>query len=153
MKATWLYRTAAIIFVLFALGHTFGFLKFRPHSPEGLAVFNSMNDVHFAEQGATFSYGNFYKGFGLSISVNMLLSAFVAWHLGQLAKKQPNAVGALGWAFAAVQLAGVILSWLYIAVVPALFSLAVLICLALAAAFVSFGDRGNSAAVVHPPSH
>ena len=28
MKATWLYRAAAVVFVLFALGHTLGFLEF-----------------------------------------------------------------------------------------------------------------------------
>jgi len=26
MKATWLYRTAAVLLVLFAAGHTYGFL-------------------------------------------------------------------------------------------------------------------------------
>lgn len=85
MKATLLYRVAAVVFVLFAAGHTFGFLTFRPASAEGLSVFNAMNTVHFQAKGATFSYGGWYKGFGLSISASTLFEAVVAWHLGELA--------------------------------------------------------------------
>src|SRR5260370_8401723 len=97
---------AAVLFIVFAAGHTFGFLSFRPHSPEGVAVFDAMNNVSFQEKGATHSYGRFYHGFGLSCSVSMIFSAFLAWHLGSLAGKLPQAIGALGWIFFAVQLAG-----------------------------------------------
>ena len=38
MKATWLYRIAAIRLLLFATGHTIGILKFVPPTPEGQAV-------------------------------------------------------------------------------------------------------------------
>ena len=33
------------------------------------------------------SYGNWYKGFGLSISATLIFSAFLAWRLGSMAKK------------------------------------------------------------------
>lgn len=38
MRSIWLYRTAAVLFVPFAAGHTFGFLSFRPPDAAGLAV-------------------------------------------------------------------------------------------------------------------
>jgi hypothetical protein len=38
MNATLLYRIAAGLFILFAIGHTSGFLSFRPSTGEGLAV-------------------------------------------------------------------------------------------------------------------
>jgi len=93
MKATLLYRIASVLFVLFAAGHTFGFLSFKPPTAEGLAVRDAMNNVHF---GANLSYGGFFVGFGLYVSLYLLFSACVAWHLGGLAGRLPQAIGALG---------------------------------------------------------
>ena len=74
MKAIWLYRTAAVLLILFAAGHTFGFLNFKAPTAEGVAVFDAMNHVRFTARGATYSYGDFYRGFGLYISVYLLFS-------------------------------------------------------------------------------
>src|SRR5262245_49527840 len=121
MKATWLYRTAAVVFILFALGHTFGFLNFRPDTTEGVAVYNAMNSVHFKIGNGDFTYAKFYVGFGLSVTAYMLFSAFLAWHLGGLAGKHPEAVGFLGWGFFVVQLACLVLSCIYFFTVPIIF--------------------------------
>jgi len=43
----------------------------------------------------------------------MLFWAFLSWHLANLAKSNPAAIGNLGWAFFAVQVGGVVLSVLY----------------------------------------
>ena len=107
MAATRLYRVASILLVLFALGHTYGFLSFRPSSAEGLAVYESMNSVHLVESGRSYTYGGFYRGFGLSATISMLFWAYPCWYLG------PAAIGTLGWAFFAVQVAGSVLSFLY----------------------------------------
>ncbi|MGH9741559.1 MAG: LIC_13387 family protein [Candidatus Acidiferrum sp.] len=107
MKATVLYRIAAVVFVLFAVGHTYGFLSLRAPTVEGRAVFDAMNTVHFVVSGHSYSYGGFYRGFGMTCTVSMLLSAFLAWHLGELARSAPSAIGVLGWALFAAQLAGV----------------------------------------------
>jgi hypothetical protein len=69
--------------------HTFGFLAFKPPTAEGTAVLDAMNSVHFSVGGQRISsYGGFYRGFGLSLSAAQLFSAFLAWQLGSLAKKQ-----------------------------------------------------------------
>ena len=128
MKATWLFRVAAVVFLLFAVGHTFGFLGFRAPTPEGRAVYDAMNQVHFAVHDTVYSYGNFYRGFGLSCSVAMLFSAFVSWRLGTLARELPQAIGALGWVFFAVQVAGVLISLKYFGALQAAFSAAVALC-------------------------
>jgi hypothetical protein len=133
MKATWLYRTAAVVFVLFALGHTFGFLSFRPSSAEGRTVFDTMNAVHFVENGKIYSYGAFYRGFGLFCSVSLIFSAFLAWHLGELARKLPQAIGVLGWVFFAVQIAGIAVSLRYFGAPQAIFSALVSFCVGSAA--------------------
>ncbi|MGB8472737.1 MAG: hypothetical protein WCE61_01480 [Candidatus Acidiferrum sp.] len=122
MKATVLYRIAAVVFVLFAVGHTYGFLSLRAPSAEGRAVFDAMNTVQFVVHGRAYTYGAFYRGFGLSCTVAMLFSAFLAWHLGQLARSAPAAIGALGWVFFAVQVASIVLSLKYFGPPPAVFS-------------------------------
>jgi hypothetical protein len=94
MKATLLYRIASVLLILFAVGHTIGFLKFKPPTAEGLAVHDAMNKVHFQVRGKNYSYGGFYVGFGLFNSVYLLFSALLAWHLGSLAARNPQAIGA-----------------------------------------------------------
>jgi len=133
MAATWLYRIAALVFVLFALGHTYGFLSLRPPSDEGRAVYNAMNTVHFVVNGRSYTYGNFYRGFGLSCTVSLIFSAFLSWYLGELARSTPAAIGALGWVFFVVQLASVVLSFLYFGPPPMVLSALVAILLGSAA--------------------
>jgi hypothetical protein len=113
MSATLLYRIAAFVFAVFALGHTYGFLSLRVPSAEGRAVYDAMNNVHFELRGRSYTYGGFYRGFGLSCTVSLVFWAFLSWHLAQLARSGPSAIGVLGWAFFIVQLAGVVLSFLY----------------------------------------
>jgi len=132
-KATLLYRIASVLFLLFAAGHTFGFLHFRPPTAEGRAVREAMFNVHFQFGKSTFTYGGFYNGFGLFVTVYVLFSAFLAWYLGGLVRTNPQAIGALGWAFFAVALATLVLSWIYFPVVPAIFSFVLAICLGWAA--------------------
>jgi hypothetical protein len=134
MSATTLYRIAAVLLVLFALGHTIGFLKFKPPTPEALAVRDSMSSVHFEVKGETFSYGGFYTGFGLYVTAYLLFSAFLAMHLAGLAATQPQAIGGLSWAFLAVQLASLTLSCIYFPSAPAIFSGLLAACLGWAAA-------------------
>lgn len=133
MNATLLYRIASVVLVLFAAGHTFGFLRFKPPSAEGAAVRDAMNNVTFQVGGRNYTYGGFYQGFGLSISTYLLFTAYLAWYLGALAARNPAAVGGLGWAFCALQLANVVLGWLYFAPVTAVFAAAVALCTAWAA--------------------
>jgi hypothetical protein len=133
MTATLLYGIAAVVFVLFAVGHTYGFLSLRPPSAEGRAVFDSMSAVRFEVRGRSYSYGEFYRGFGLSCTVAMVLSAFLSWHLGQLARSAPGAVGFMGWAFFLLQLPGVALSFLYFGPPPMVLSAVVALLLGCAA--------------------
>jgi len=122
MSATLLYRMAAVLFVLFAVGHTYGFLTLRPPSAEGRAVYDAMNTVRFEIDGRSFTYGAFYRGFGLSCTASMILSAFLCWHLGGLARSAPAAIGALGWVFFTVQVVGVVLSFIYFGPPPMVLS-------------------------------
>ncbi len=128
MRAVTLYRIASILLVLFAAGHTFGFLKFRAATAEGLAVWDGMSRVHFQVRGSTFSYGGFYMGFGLCITVYVLFLAFLSWHLGTLAENNPQVIGLVGWMLCLVQVATLALSWKYFAAIPTIFAAVLTIC-------------------------
>jgi hypothetical protein len=133
MKAAIWFRITAGVMLLFAAGHTFGFLSFQPPTAEGRAVFAAMRDVHFSVGSTTFSYGSFYKGFGLSITASQLFMAWLAWQLGSMAKRGVMDARGIAWGMVVLQLIGVVLSLLYFSVVPALFSLATVFTLVAAA--------------------
>ena len=78
MSATLLYRIAAFVILLFAAGHTYGFLSLRVPSAEGRAVYDAMNTVHFELDGGSYSYGGFYRGLGLSCTVSLLFWGFLS---------------------------------------------------------------------------
>jgi hypothetical protein len=137
MKATLLYRIAAVVLILFAAGHTFGFLKFKPPSPEGVAVRDAMDSVNLQVNNGKVTYGDFYRGFGLFCSVYLLFAAYVAWFLGGMAQTNPQAVGMLAWVFFALQIVGLVLSWIYFLPPPVVLSAVVSICTGWAAWLVS----------------
>ncbi len=133
MSATTLYRIAAVIFLLFATLHTVGFLSLKPPTPEALAVWDGMNRVHFSIDGTSYSYGKFYRGLGLSITVSMLFLTYLAWELGGLARTAPSAAAHAGWALCLSQLGGAAVALRYIGMPPAIFSTVVAAILAGAA--------------------
>ena len=133
MKPTLLYRIAAILYVLLATAHTIGFQRFVPPTADGVAVRDAMFNTHFALHGGAFSYGGFYLGFGLSVGIYMLFAAFLAWHLGSLAKRDPAAIGALGFVFCAMQVAQLAICVVWFFTAPIVFESVIALVLALAA--------------------
>jgi hypothetical protein len=122
VRATVWFRAAAVLMLLFAVGHTYGFLAFRPDTAEGRAVWEAMNSVRFSAGSSTFSYGGFYTGFGLSISAFDLFSAWLAWTLGSMARAGEMRARAIGLAMFVLECAGFGLSLRYFSVGPAVLS-------------------------------
>src|SRR4051812_17282627 len=85
MRAMTWFRISAGILVLFAVGHTVGFMGFRGLGAESEAVRAQMDAVHFATQPGgpvSFTFGGFYVGFGLFNTAFYMFAAWVAWRLG-----------------------------------------------------------------------
>lgn len=139
MNPKTLYRVAAVLLILFAAGHTFGFLKFKPPTAEGLAVRDAMASVHFQVRGRDYSYGGFYRGFGLFNSVFLVYGAFLAWLLGDLASQNPRAASAAGWGLTVTMLGSLVLCWLYFNLVAVTFSAVLVVCLGWAASIETVG--------------
>jgi hypothetical protein len=135
MKASVFYRIAAVLLLLFAAGHTFGF---RQNNPEwgADAVLELMRSVHFDAQGFTRTYWDFFSAFGLFFSVFLLFSAILAWLLGGLPAETLARVRSIAWAFAICFAAITALSWIYAFTTPIVFSALITVCL-IAAAWLS----------------
>jgi hypothetical protein len=123
-RAKTLYRVAAVLFLLFAAGHTAGLLTFRPTAPDAIAVLDGMNRVHFDFGGTSGSWMGFYTGFGLFVSVYLLFSALLAWRLGNAGEGEANMARTVGWMLCAVQLVNVGLCLRYFGPVQAAFAAA-----------------------------
>src|ERR1700686_5576329 len=82
MKASMLfYRIAAVLLLLFAVGHTLGF---RQSDPEwGVdALLGSMRSIHFDVQGFSRTYWDLFVAAGFSVGGFYLFAAGLAWQLG-----------------------------------------------------------------------
>jgi hypothetical protein len=131
MKASLWYRIASILLLLFAIGHTMGFRHVDPKW--GIdSLISSMRATRFAN-GFERTYWDFFVGFGLFVSVLMVFAAIVAWQLGGLAPGTLVAMRISAWGFVVCFAAVAYLSWRYFFTVPIVFSIAILLCLTVAA--------------------
>jgi hypothetical protein len=133
VKASVLYRIAAVLLLLFAVGHTLGFRQGDPAWGAG-AVIASMQAVHFNAQGFDRSYWDFFSAFGLFFSVFLLFSAVIAWELGRIAADNFSGfIRRSAWALAICFVVITALNWKYAFTIPIVFSTVITICLVAAA--------------------
>lgn len=126
MTSPVLYRIAAVLILLFDLGHSAAY----PWSDRSWGVdTGAMRSSHFQILGFRRTYWDFYVGSGLFVSVFLLLAAVVAWQLGSLPAAALSLSRATAWApvlcFAAVS----VLSWVYFFTIPLVFSALITVCL------------------------
>src|ERR1700678_1557529 len=81
MRASMFYRIAAVLLMLFAVGHTLGFRQSDPAWGVD-ALLGSMQSIHFEVQGFTRSYWDLFVAAGFSVGVFYLFAAILAWQLG-----------------------------------------------------------------------
>jgi hypothetical protein len=135
VSARILYRISAVLLLLFAAGHTFGF---RQNNPEWGAevVLASMRSVHFDAQGFTRTYWDFFSAFGLIFSVFLRFAAVLALLLAARPAETLARVRGIAWALAICFVAVTALSWRFAFATPIIFSALVSVCL-IAAAWLS----------------
>jgi hypothetical protein len=84
-RSTWL-RIAAVLTAAYAIAHTAGMPWTPLTGPDEQAVVDAMKDVHFAAFGVSRSYWDFYQGFGVAISVLLVVQAMLLWQSAALAR-------------------------------------------------------------------
>lgn len=129
MKSTILLRIASILTVLHFAGHTFGGVFGTP-TPEQAAVLEVMKSHHFILMGSSRSYWDFHLGFGLFVSVMLLVEAALFWQLSTMVKTNPQQARPIIALFSVAFAAFAILSWKYFFIAPLVLEIIIAICLA-----------------------
>jgi hypothetical protein len=132
MKPSLLYRIASILLLLFAAGHTLGFRQIDPKWGVD-SLIQSMRSIHFNANGSDRTYWDFFVGFGLFVSVFMVLAAIITWQFGGLPTETLAVMRISAWGFVVCFGMVVYLSWRYFFIVPVIFSVVIFLCLAVAA--------------------
>ena len=141
MKPSTLLRVASIITLALFAGHSSGFPWTPDRSAGSDSLIGQMKSLHFDVMGFSRSYWDFYVGFGLTISVLLLLAVIILWKLASDAKTTPRRtrpfIGMLLAAFTAIA----ILDWVYFFTAPLVLS--IVIAVSLAFAWVSAGKAAD----------
>src|SRR6202051_1299710 len=130
MKASMFYRIAAVLLLLLDAGHTSGFPSSDPKWGVDLS---SMRSTHFYIMGFSRTYWDFYVGFGLFVTVFLLLAVVLAWQLGSLPAETLALMRGVAWALPLCFAAITVLSWRYFFILPIVFSMVITLCLIAAA--------------------
>jgi hypothetical protein len=136
MKAKIIYRTAAVLLLLFAAAHMYGFRQSDPKWGVD-ALLGSMRSIHFDVGGFSRTYWDLFLAAGFSVGVFFLFSGILAWQLGSLPAETLAGMRGIAWAFALCYAAITILSWKYLFLPPFVFSLLIALCLVAGAWFSS----------------
>jgi hypothetical protein len=132
VKASLFYRIAAVLLLLFAIGHTTGFRQSDP-SWGVEPLLGSMRSVHFQVQGFNRTYWDLFLAAGFVVGALYLFAAILAWQLGGLPAQTLAAMRVTAWALVVCFAAITIISCKYLFALPIVFSLVITACLAVAA--------------------
>ena len=132
MKGSMFYRIAAVLLLLFAVGHTLGFRQSDPKWGVD-ALLGSMRSIHFDVQGFNRTYWDLFAAAGFSVGVFYLFAAILAWQLGGLPAATLALMRDTAWAFALCFAAITAVSWRYLFIIPIVFSMVITLCLTAAA--------------------
>jgi hypothetical protein len=135
MKASIFFRIAAVLLLLFAVGHTLGFRQSDPTWGVD-SLLASMRSIHFDMQGFDRTYWDLFTAAGFSVGIFFLFAAILAWQLGGLPAATLALMRGTAWAFALCFAAITVVSWRYLFVIPIVFS-AVITVFLIAAAWLS----------------
>jgi hypothetical protein len=132
MKGSMFYRIAAVLLLLFAIGHILGFRQSDPKWGVD-ALLGSMQSIHFDVQGVNRTYWDLFVAAGFSVGVFYLFAAILAWQLGGLPATALALMRGTAWAFALCFAAITVVSWRYLFIIPIAFSIVITLCLTAAA--------------------
>jgi hypothetical protein len=135
MKSHVLLRVASALTLAHALLNSFaGLLSGTSENQEEALLLNAMKALKFDAMGSLRTYWDFYFGFGVLLTVNLLLISALLWQLASLVKVAPAIarpfIGLLCIAF----MAFAVLSGLYFFIAPLVIEVIVALLLGFACA-------------------
>lgn len=134
MKAWIFIRIASVIALIYCAGHTAGAPWTPETGPDATALIGAMKGHVFEVQGARVSYWGFYFGFGVLISVFLLLLAVLLWQVGSMARQGTAPIRPAIASILAAYGVNAVIAWKYFFIGPVAFAAAIVVCLAIALA-------------------
>lgn len=129
-----------MLLLVFCLMHTGGgMLAQKSLGPASDTVFSAMKRTHFDFNGADCTWYGFWFGFGLTVSIFLLLSAIVAWELERVPSELWPHLQVIAWAFVFSHVANTVLAWKYFFAGPGVFGILISLLLAVGTARKSRG--------------
>ena len=92
MSSTLFLRIASVLTLIHCAGHTIGGVFGKPkNGAEEIAVIETMKAHQFNVMGSMRAYWDFFFGYGLVVTVTLLIQGVLFWQLGSLIKTNPAA--------------------------------------------------------------
>lgn len=132
MKPLTFLRAASVLSFLYFLGHSTAVPWTPSDGGATSTVIGLMKSYRFEVLGSERTYWDFYEGFGLTVSVFLLLEAVVLWFLATLAVKDAQRLKPIVVAFLVANVAQLILVVRFFFLPPIVLTAASTLCLALA---------------------
>jgi hypothetical protein len=127
----WLWALAGVE-VFFTLGHTIGTMSPATDTPAELALIAAMQGPRFQVMGFERTYWEFYRGFSLTISAELAVTALIAWQVGTLSRDHPRQALPLAVSLLIACAANAVLAFIYFFTAPMVTSVLAVVCAALA---------------------
>lgn len=132
MRPVIFLRIASVLTFIHAVLHTLGGVFGKPDPGVQAATVATMRANEFVVMGATRSYGDFYLGLGLVVSVFLTVEAVVFWQLSLLAKSDALRLRPVLTTFLVGYLCAAVVSYRYFFAAPVATEILIALCLGLA---------------------
>ena len=133
MKPTLFLRIASVLTLIHGVGHTIGGVFGSPRNgTEEMAVIDTMKAHSFNVMGSMRTYWDFFFGYGLILSILLIIEGVLFWQLATLAKTDATRIKPIVALFSLSFVGTAIIGWKYFFVAPAVMELLIAVCLATA---------------------
>jgi hypothetical protein len=133
MRATILLRVASVVVGVQGVLHTIGGVFGAPPPGAGATAMLAMRANHFTVMGLDRSYYLFYIGFGLAITVSLLVESALFWMLAGMVRRTGLLLRPILWLYVLSYVAVTVLAAVFFFPPPLIFDAGVVILLAWAA--------------------
>ena len=133
MKPAIFLRIASVLTFVHCAGHTIGGLFGKPRNgPEEIAVKETMKGHVFNVMGSMRSYWDFFFGYGLGVTITLLIQGLLFWQLATMSKANLAWTRPILILFFFNFVAMSVVVWRYFFIAPAVTELLIAACLAAA---------------------
>ncbi len=133
MKLSLFLRIASVLTFIHCVLHTVGGVFGSPtHGQEEVAIIDAMKSRRFEWLGSMRSYWDFFFGYGLIVTLALLVEAILLWQLAMYAKANPGWVRPIAALLLFNFVAMSIVSWKYFFIAPAVTEVLIAACIAIA---------------------